>query len=134
VQIVVDVHLVIAFVLALGSIGLAILAWRDRRAGSLPASFFRGLSHLERLLLLQAVIGVVLYLDGLRPTDPLHLLYGGVMLFVAAIDQGIRPGRGLRDAIAQDYGRFNEPVIYAALCLVLFLAAGRAITTGIWGF
>jgi hypothetical protein len=134
VQFLVYVHLVIAFALALGSLWLAILAWRDRPKGSLPASFFRGLGHLERLLLLEAVIGVILYLDHFRPRDQLHLLYGAVMLFVVLIDQGLRPGRTLRQSIAQDYGRFNEPVVYAGLTLLLFLLAGRAITTGIWGF
>jgi hypothetical protein len=129
-----DAHLGFGIILALAALAMAIRAWTDRRAGALSPGFFRGLSHYERLLVLQALLGVVLYLTRHRAADPLHYLYGGVMLVVAAIDQAVRPGRSLREALAQDYGRFNEPVVYAILTLILFIAAGRGIMTGIWGF
>jgi hypothetical protein len=129
-----DIHLVIGIALAAGALILAVLAWGARRHGSLPERFYRGLSHFERLLLLQAIIGIVLYVTAHRASDPLHYLYGGVMLLGAAVDQGLRPGRTLREAVTQDYGRFNEPVVYAVLCFVLFLAAGRGVMTGLWGF
>lgn len=132
--ILIDAHLVFGIALAAGSLGMAIMAWTQRRGGQLKEGFFRGLGHLERLLVLQAVVGVILYVTSHRAQDPLHYLYGGVMLFVALIDQGLRPGRPLRESVAADYGRFNEPVVYAILVIVMFIAAARGLMTGLWGF
>jgi hypothetical protein len=134
VQVLTWIHLVFGFALALGALGLAILAWGRRRAGSLPAAYFRGASHWERLLVLQAAIGVVLYLTHHRAQDPLHYIYGGILLLGALVEQGLRPERTLREAWAADYGRFNEPVVYAVLMGILFLAAGRGIMTGLLGY
>lgn len=129
----VDVHLVVAIILAIGSLGMTFMAFRARRQGSLEARFWKGLTHLERLIVAQALIGIILYISGARSIDPLHYLYGGLLLLLIALERGLRPGRGFRENITRDYGRFNEPVVFGWIMLVMFLLVGRAITTGVWG-
>ncbi|MGC8486691.1 MAG: hypothetical protein ACP5QO_00515 [Clostridia bacterium] len=129
----VDIHLGIAIVLLAASLALAVDALRSRRLGSLPDRFWKGVGHLERGIVLQAAIGVTLFLTtrhaGLTWT---HYLYGGVALAVILIERGLRPGRGLRETLTADYGRFNEPVVLAILMFFLFGIFGRAFTTGVW--
>jgi hypothetical protein len=129
----IDVHLVLAVILLASALALAVDALRGRRLSALPDRFWKGVGHLERGVLLQAVIGVVLYLttrhEGLTWT---HYLYGGVALAVILIERGLRPGRGLRETLTADYGRFNEPVVLAILMFFLFAVFGRAFTTGLW--
>ncbi|MCL5967463.1 MAG: hypothetical protein M1516_02280 [Firmicutes bacterium] len=127
------VHLGVAIILLAGALALAIEAVRSRRLSALPERFWKGATHLERGIFLQAAIGVVLFLttrhQGLTWT---HYLYGGVALVVVLIERGLRPGRGLRETLTTDYGRFNEPVVLAILMFFLFGVFGRAFTTGMW--
>lgn len=129
----VDVHLGVAIILAIGSLGMTIMAFRSKRQGALATGFWKGLTHVERLIVVQALIGIILYITGARSLDPLHYLYGGLLLLAVAVEQGLRPGRGFRENITRDYGRFNEPVVFGWVMLVMFLLIGRAITTGVWG-
>ncbi len=128
------VHLVFAIALMAGTLGLSIATFRARPSGAVPASVWTGLTHVDRLIGLQAVAGVVLYFTVGHAKDPLHYLYGAILLLAVLVEQALRPGRGLRDAMARDYGRFNEPLVYAILIFVMFLLAARGFTTGLWGF
>ena len=129
----IDVHLAIAVLLLLATLALAVDALGARRRGVLPARFWKGVGHLERGIGLQAAMGVVLYLttrhEGLTWT---HYLYGGVALAVIAVERGFRPGRGLRETLTADYGRFNEPLVLAVVMFFLAGVFGRAIMTGLW--
>jgi hypothetical protein len=128
------VHLVFAIALMASTLGLSVMTFRARAAGSVPASVWTGLTHVDRLVALQAAVGVVLYFTVGHAKDPLHYLYGAILLLAVGAEQGMRPGRGLRDTLERDYGRFNEPIVYAIITLVMFLLSARAFTTGLWGF
>ena len=130
----VDVHLVFAIALMAGTLGLSIMTFRARAAGAVPTSVWKGLTHVDRLIGLEAVVGVLLYFTVGHAKDPLHYLYGAILLLAVAVEQALRPGRGLRDVMTRDYGRFNEPLVYAILVFVMFLLAARGFTTGLWGF
>jgi hypothetical protein len=134
VQWLVDIHLAVAIVLLAGALILAIDAVRRRREPALPERFWRGVTHLERGVYLQAAIGVTLYLTTTNHPTWTHYLYGAVALVVVMIERGLRPGRGLRETLTADYGRFNEPVVMAVLLFFLFGIFGRAFTTGMWNF
>lgn len=128
------VHLVFAIALMAGTLGLSIITFRARPTGAVPASVWKGLTHVDRLIGLQAVVGVVLYFAVGHAKDPLHYLYGAVLLLAVLVEQALRPGRGLREVMTRDYGRFNEPLVYAILVFVMFLLSARGFTTGLWGF
>lgn len=129
-----DVHLVAAFILLAGAFAMGVLALLDRRGGRVSARFWRGTAHFERLMLLQAVLGVVLYVSGSRAGTLLHYVYGGVVLVVLALGRSLRPGAALRATLEADYGRFNEPVVFAVLWFFTFGLLARATMTGLWGF
>ncbi|MDA8197982.1 MAG: hypothetical protein M0Z54_00945 [Thermaerobacter sp.] len=128
------VHLVFAIALMAGALWLSIVTFRARPTGAVPGSVWKGLTHVDRLIGLQAVVGVILYFTVAHAKDPLHYLYGAVLLLAVLVEQALRPGRGLREVMTRDYGRFNEPMVYAILTFVMFLLAARGFTTGLWGF
>lgn len=128
------VHLVFAIALMAGTLWLSIVTFRARPTGAVPGPVWKGLTHVDRLIGLQAVVGVILYFTVGHAKDPLHYLYGAILLLAVLVEQALRPGRGLRDVMTRDYGRFNEPMVYAILIFVMFLLAARGFTTGLWGF
>ena len=128
------VHLVFAIALMAGTLGLSIVTFRARATGAVPASVWKGLTRVDQLIGLQAAVGVLLYFTVGHAKDPLHYLYGAVLLLAVAVEQALRPGRGLREVMTRDYGRFNEPLTYTILTFVMFLLAARGFTTGLWGF
>ncbi len=128
------VHLGFAIALMAGTLWLSIVTFRARPTGAVPGSVWKGLTHVDRLIGLQAVVGVILYFTVGHAKDPLHYLYGAILLLAVLVEQALRPGRGLRDVMTRDYGRFNEPLVYAILIFVMFLLAARGFTTGLWGF
>lgn len=132
-QVLIYAHLGISIILLAGSLAMAIMALKAKAQGVLPQAFWRGTDHVERLLVVEAILGVTLYI--VHPAhDPLHYLYGAVALLLVAVERGLRPGRSLRETVARDYGRFNEPVVFAVLMFIIFALLGRAFTTGLWGF
>jgi len=134
VQWLVDIHLALAILLMAGGLGLAVDALRRRREGTLPDSFWRGATHLERAVVLQALIGVSLYIFTHNHPTWTHYLYGAVALVVILVERGLRPGRALRETLTEDYGRFNEPVVMAVLYFFLFGVFARGFMTGLWNF
>ena len=67
----------------------------------LPSRFYAFLRGVAWVAILQVLLGFLLFLQGLRPTDGLHLLYG--LLLAAGLHYlgGLEPGgwfyRGLKD-------------------------------------
>ena len=67
----------------------------------LPSRFYAFLRGVAWVAILQVLLGFLLFLQGLRPKDGLHLLYG--LLLAAGLHYlgGLEPGgwfhRGLRD-------------------------------------
>lgn len=109
-------QVVIAYnvILALWGVGL----WALRRN---PAGGFLGALVLdEGVVILQGIFGIILYAQGHRPTDNLHLLYGVVSLLVLpfAYSYSAR-GTERRDSL-----------VLGVACLFLAGIAVRAITTG----
>jgi hypothetical protein len=51
------------------------------------------------LVLLAAVAGAVLFLSGARPTDSLHLLYGGVAILLIPFARSFLGGATRRDTV-----------------------------------
>lgn len=133
-QMLIDFHVALAFAVFALSVGLSVSAWRLRRDRVLPVSFWRWQAFMQILVLILAASGATLYLLNFRPKDPLHFLYGILALLTIGLERGLMPGRGLREVIAQDYGRFHEVWIYFGLSIFLVLMFGRGITTGLWGF
>ncbi|RTI13156.1 hypothetical protein CSW30_00185 [Thermus scotoductus] len=78
----------------------------------LPGGFFRALRGVAWVAILQVLLGFFLFLQGLRPKDGLHLLYG--LLLAAGLHYlgGLEPGawfyRGLKDPP-------RRPEVYVAL-------------------
>ncbi len=64
------------FALLAGAWGL-VAYFRDR---GVDGRFWGILAAGELLFLVQAVVGITLWLQGLRPTRTIHLLYGAVMV------------------------------------------------------
>lgn len=128
------VHLIIAIIII--GLGLLLGIWgiRQRRISALSGKFWQLQGILQIAILIQAVTGVILYLGGERPKDPLHLMYGGIALLAIGFERGAMPGRAIRETIETDYGRFNEGWIFGVSNLLIFAVAGRALTTAIWGF
>ncbi len=133
-RILIDFHLTLAFTVFVQSLGLSLVAWRTRKSRVLPPGFWRWQSIMQVLVLILAASGIGLYLLSLRPLDPLHYLYGVLALLTIGIERGLMPGKGLRDVLAEDYGRFHEVWVYFGLSVFLMLMFGRGITTGLWGF
>jgi hypothetical protein len=105
----------VAFVLDLG---------RRRVPGWLWALYWVG----SALVVVQGLSGAALYLGGVRPPDPLHLLYGILSLAGALAAFGVRPGGLLRG--------FFRPVREARTVALLSLTVAalllRAYQTGLF--
>ena len=94
----------------------------------LPSRFYAFLRGVAWVAILQVLLGFLLFLQGLRPKDGLHLLYG--LLLAAGLHYlgGLEPGgwvyRGLKDPP-------KRPELFVALgllfCVVLVL---RVYLTG----
>lgn len=128
------IHLVIAIIIIGLGLFLGIWGLRERRAAALPGKFWQLQGILQVAILIQSATGVILYLEGQRPKDPLHLMYGAIALLAIGFERGAMPGRTIRETITSDYGRFNEGWIFGITNLLIFAVAGRALTTAIWGF
>jgi hypothetical protein len=93
-------------------------AWRARPPGSL---YLSGLAIAELLLVSEALLGVALFVAGLRPARPeLHIVYAVVA--VATLP------------VAQRYVRDRPPrqvwLTYALTCLFLCAIVLRGVETG----
>jgi hypothetical protein len=90
-------HDVLAFV-ALGAnavaAGWGAVAWLRR----VPSTLFWPVLRVAQLtVVVEVVVGVVLWLDGRSPPDSLHYVYGVAPLFVALVSEGMRVGAAQRE-------------------------------------
>lgn len=128
-------HLAVAFALFLIPAGLTVGGFRaSRRRTPLSTGWWRWQAWWQVGVLIQAAAGIAMVALGLRPKDPLHYLYGALAVLILLAERGLMPGQALRISLESDYGRFNEPKVYAWINLVAFLIVGRALTTGLFGF
>jgi len=72
------------------------------------------------LFILQGLVGVAMFLAGARPHDPLHWLYGPLLVIVLPIAASYLSGRESR----------REPMVYGLAALFMFGLAIRAYMTG----
>ncbi len=90
------------------------------KGGVLEGSIGGALVIGQVLILVQGAFGLVLYIDGPRPSDPVHILYG----ITAAIAM----------PFAYTYARDRHPrqslVIFSLLALFIGGLAIRGMTTG----
>jgi hypothetical protein len=107
-----------AVVLYFVAIGLWGLFLAIRRA-ALPPSFAGALAIAVILGVVQALIGLVLFVTGGRPRDDLHYLYGLSVIVALPLVQQF---------VAQR--KVSRPLLYGLAALFTMGLALRAITTG----
>lgn len=93
------------------------------RKRDIDSNFWGALVINELIFVAQAVFGVILIIEGLRPGRTVHYLYGALGLIT------------LPSAFAFTRGRstFREALIYGVICLFLAGVAIRAIGTATGG-
>jgi heme A synthase len=86
-----------------------------------PSGGFRSTLVLtEVVFILQGLIGISIFLGGRRPHDPLHWLYGVLLVLLLPIAATYASGRGPR----------REALVYGIAGLFMAGLAIRALTTG----
>jgi heme A synthase len=74
----------------------------------------------EGLFIVQGLVGIAMFLGGARPHDPLHGLYGPLLVIVLPIAASYLSGRESR----------REALVYGLAALFMFGLAIRAYMTG----
>lgn len=89
---------------------------------NLPTSpgFRSSLVLTEGLFIVQGLVGVAIFLGGKHPADPLHWLYGPLLVIVLPIAASYVSGRENR----------REALVYGLAGLFMFGLAIRAFMTG----
>ena len=86
-----------------------------------PSGSFRATLVLtEGLFIVQGLVGIAMFLAGARPHDPLHWLYGPLLVIVLPIAATYVSGRERR----------REAMVYGLAALFMFGLAIRAWMTG----
>jgi heme A synthase len=86
-----------------------------------PGGSFRATLVLtEVLFIVQGLVGIGMYAGGSRPHDPLHWLYGPLLVIVLPIAASYLSGRESR----------REGLVYGLAALFMFGLAVRAYMTG----
>jgi heme A synthase len=83
-------------------------------------SFRATLVLTEVLFIVQGLVGIAMFLEGARPHDPLHWLYGPLLVIVLPIAASYLSGRENR----------REGLVYGLAALFMFGLAVRAYMTG----
>ena len=137
-QVILDIHVAAALFGFVWSGGLAVAAWRSRSANVLSGRWWRAQVVVQVNTLILAACGVALWLEGGRPRDPLHILYGALALLTILFQRALGPDGTLLDAV---WAKPPEDVpdrrlVWMAFGLNAFLWAmyGRGLTTGFFGF
>ena len=89
------------------------------RGRGVEGNFWGILAVGEILFLSQIVLGIILWIDGARPTRGVHLLYGAVTVLAIPAYYTITKGRDDRTAT----------LAYTLICLFLVGIAARAAMT-----
>ncbi len=95
----------------------AFLYVRKQAAGG---SYRATLVLTEGLFIVQGLVGIAMFLGGARPHDPLHWLYGPLLVIVLPIAASYLSGRESR----------REALVYGLAALFMFGLAVRAYMTG----
>jgi hypothetical protein len=107
---------VMIYFLAVGLWGLLEFA----RGGAIGGNIAGALVIGQVLVVVQGLFGAVLWVDGPRPDDPVHILYGAtaalILPFVWSYIRDRAPRQGL--------------LIYSLIALFIFGLAIRGMTTG----
>lgn len=86
-----------------------------------PSGSYRATLVLtEGLFIVQGLVGIAMFLGGARPRDPLHWLYGPLLVIVLPIAASYLSGRDSR----------REALVYGVATLFMFGLAIRAYMTG----
>jgi len=86
-----------------------------------PSGSYRATLVLtEGLFIVQGLVGIAMFLGGSRPHDPLHWLYGPLLVIVLPIAASYLSGRDNR----------REALVYGLASLFMFGLAIRAYMTG----
>lgn len=117
------------FILATG-IGIWLL--RRPRIDDLPRGFWRWQRTLQWMTVVLGLAGITLYLQGKRPMDPLHLLYGALALMAVLLLGAFGPNRDPKDLL-QGW-QVNPRWVFFGLNVFLWAMYGRGLTTGFFGF
>jgi CDP-diglyceride synthetase len=94
--------------------------FRYVRKQGIPPSYWGTLVFGVLLLVVQAVLGLVMYVRGFRPAEWVHFLYG---VFILLVWPGVF-------AFTQGQDTRREALIYGVVSLFLWGVALRAISTG----
>ena len=95
--------------------------WRYYRKQGLGSSFMGALAINEILILVQGVLGIILWASALRPERGfMHILYGAITALTIPATYAFTRGRDTR----------REMLVYALVLIALVGLAGRAIVTG----
>jgi heme A synthase len=89
------------------------------RKSALTSSFRGALIIGVALGVIQAIVGMVLVVTGLRPSDNLHFLYGASVILTVPLVASYIVDK-----------KFSRPLAYGLACLFMAGLAIRAITTG----
>lgn len=129
-----DWHLAIFGVIWIFAVVLTVMALGQRKKGALSVRFWQIQGILQIAVLIQAALGIAMVGRGMHPKDPLHYMYGGLVVLCIGVERGLMPGHRLRTAIIADWGQFSEGWGFAVLNLLILALSSRAAMTGLWGF
>lgn len=86
-----------------------------------PSGSYRATLVLtEGLFIVQGLVGIAMFLSGARPHDPLHWLYGPLLVIVLPIAASYLTGRETR----------RQALVFGIAALFMFGLAIRAYMTG----
>lgn len=108
--------------------------WIVRRTdiSQLSRAFWRWQRTLQWITVVLGLAGATLYLEGKRPMDPLHLLYGALALMAVLLLGAFAPNRDPKDLL-QGW-QVNPKWVLFGLNVFLWAMYGRGLTTGFFGF
>ncbi len=108
--------------------------WIVRRTdiSQLPRAFWRWQRTLQWMTVVLGLAGATLYLEGNRPMDPLHLLYGALALIAVLLLGAFAPNRDPQDLLQGWH--VNPKWVLFGLNVFLWAMYGRGLTTGFFGF
>jgi hypothetical protein len=94
--------------------------WRYFRQQGIHSSYWGALAIGEILILLQGFLGAYLWINGSRPSLPIHILYGLISGLAIPAAFAITKGRDSR----------RDLMVYGAMLLFLAALLWRAVATG----
>jgi heme A synthase len=123
--VVVRVHqfLLLPIVLYFGVLALLGAFWFFRSTGGPGGNYLGALIIGEGLIVVQAIVGLLVFASGKHPHQGLHWLYGAILLLALPIAYGLGSQREEQDRLVTGY--------YAIACaLIVVVAIVRAAPTG----